>query len=48
LKIENLTQEEEIWMVQCPISVSVQLWIHFISIDTVQNKIFKTLNTLFI
>jgi hypothetical protein len=25
LKIENLTEEEEIWMVQCPISVSVQL-----------------------
>jgi hypothetical protein len=25
LIIENLTEEEEIWMVQCPISVSVQL-----------------------
>jgi hypothetical protein len=25
LEIENLTEEEEIWMVQCPISVSVQL-----------------------
>jgi len=25
LKIENLTEEEEIWMVQCPISVSIQL-----------------------
>lgn len=25
LEIENLTEEEEIWMVQCPVSVSVQL-----------------------
>ena len=41
LEIENLTEEEEIWMVQCPISVSVQLWIHFIRIDTIQNKILK-------
>jgi hypothetical protein len=25
LEIESLTEEEEIWMVQCPVSVSVQL-----------------------
>jgi len=25
LKIDNLTEEEEIWMVQCPTSVSIQL-----------------------
>ena len=25
LEIENLTEEDEIWMVQCPMSVSIQL-----------------------
>jgi hypothetical protein len=23
LKLENLTEEEEIWMVQCPVAVSI-------------------------
>jgi hypothetical protein len=25
LELENLTEEEEIWMIQCPVSVSVWL-----------------------